>query len=170
MSNAKWVVTPLIILVVGYFIVVPILWPWMEPDARVSMPTLWRHNVDMPIRVRVSSVHSNFVVQEVRVTFDYAPEGDQGTPYPEILHSGQKTNNWTTWKVNRFTYPRSKNMEVTLPFERLAKEGKIKPGTLKGQLQVSIDYASGTGRGHSVGGKTRGRSRMIATPYELTLE
>jgi hypothetical protein len=170
MSNAKWIVTPLIVLVVGYFIVLPIFWPWMEPGARVSLPELWRHDADMPIRIRVTSAHPNIVVQEVRVTFDYAPEGDQGTPYPEILHSAQKTNNWTTWKVNRFTYPRSQDMEVSLPLARLAEEGKVKPGTLKGQVQVSLDYVSGVGRGHSLAGKTRGRSRMIATPYELTLE
>lgn len=170
MSKAKWVVTPLIVLAVGYFIVLPMFWPWMEPDARVTMPTQWRHNVDMPIRVRVTAAHPNFVVQEVRVTFDYAPEGDQGTPYPEILHSAQKTTTWTTWKVNRFTFPRSKYMEVLLPLERLAREGQVKPGILRGQVQVGIDYVGGAGRAHSLAGNTRGHSRMIATPYALTLE
>lgn len=170
MSRRKAIAAAGITVLAAYFIVLPIFWSSMAPDAAVTMPATWRHDTDLPIHVRVTSAHPNFVPQEVRATFDYAPADGQGTPYPRILYQVQKTDRWAIFQVNRCTFPCSKDLDVVLPLAELARSDGIRPGLLRGQLQVSIDYVRALNRTTVVMGVVRASSRTVAIPYELTLE
>lgn len=153
-----------------YFIVLPMFWMYMEPDVRVTMPDSWRRDADLPVHVRVSSVHSNVVVREVRATFDYAPEEGQATPYPRILHQAAKRESWGIFEVNRFTFPRSKGIDVVLPIVDLVRTDGVQPGVLRGEIQVTLDYVRGLNRWATVMGRVRAASRTATTRYAVRLE
>ncbi|MBX7259582.1 MAG: hypothetical protein K1Y02_24700 [Candidatus Hydrogenedentes bacterium] len=170
MNRGKAVGTGVAAALAIYFLIVPMFWWLSEPAASVTIPSAWRHDVDVPIHVRVTNPHPNFVIQEVRVTFDYAPGDGQGTPYPRILHQAAKKQDWPTFTLNRFTWPCSSDLDVTLPLAELARDSGVKAGVLKGQVQVTVDYVRATGRSHARMGRLSNSSVMIATPYELALD
>lgn len=153
-----------------YFVVLPMLWMYMEPDVTVTMPDSWRTDADLPVHVRVSSVHSNVVVREVRATFDYGPEDGQATPYPRILYEAAKRESWGIFEVNRITFPRSQGMDAALPIVDLVQTDGLRPGMLRGEIQVTLDYVRGLNRWTTVMGRVRAASRTAATRYEVRLE
>lgn len=157
-------------VLVVYFLIVPMFWSFAGPEAKVTIPDVWRHDTDLPIHVRVTNAHPNLVIQEVRVTFDYAPADGQGTPYPRILHQVAKKQDWPVLTLNRFTWPCSWDLDVTLPLAELARDSGIKPGILKGQIQVTVDHVRAAGRRRAYMGRLPNESRMIAIPYEMKLE
>ncbi len=170
MRRGKTIGTAAGAALVAYFLILPIFWSFTEPHAAITIPNAWQHNVDLPIHIRVTNAHPNFTIQEVRVTFNYAPADGQGTPYPRILHQLPRKKNWNIFKVNRFTWPCSDDLDVTLPLAELARDNGVRPGILKGEIQVTVDYVDDLGPNSSAMGTLLGSSRTIATPYELALE
>lgn len=142
----------------------------MEPDAKVQFPTEWDINKDLPIQVKASGIHSNFEIQQIRVTFDNASLNAKNPLYPIILHQSPRKLNDTIWKVNRITKPTSKKLKTNLPLVDLSKEGKIKTGTITGQIQVDIEYIKGIGKGYSLAGELRTYSKKITVPYSIKLK
>jgi len=153
-----------------YFFGCPILWIFVKPKVTVSVPNEWQYNTDMPIHIKVRAGHKNFIIQQVRIAFEYNPSSKQKTPYPIILYSTQKRDRWSIWEINRFTLPFKKEIDVVLPLAELSNKGQIQPGTIKGRIRVSVDYVDGLGKHSVFMGTVRNSIEMANISYEILLK
>jgi len=167
-SKKLWV--PIVLLVGGYFFILPIFWLFLEPSISISVASEWEYNKNLPIHVRISAFHKNFAIRLVRITFEYDPSFGKDALYPIELYSAPMKDRWLRWKINRFTFPISREFEFTLPLEELATSGKLHPRTLKGQIQVSVDYVRGIGRRSSFARQVTSYTKREVLPYTLVLK
>lgn len=149
------IIAAVVVALTCYFFVVPGLWTWLPPSATAVIPASWPHNKDMPLEIRVWTWHSNYEVREVR--FAILPERGRvqaNSPplYPLVLLEGQHNRTWNRLTLNRFTFPRVRRISVVVPFERLAAEGRVVPGTREGFLSIRLDYVGSVNRYSSVPG------------------
>lgn len=170
LGKAKGHLILLIIIAMGYFIFLPMFWPWMPLTVTLKMPDDWEYNKDLPIQLIVNSVHRNYIIQQVRLTFDYDPARQQLPLYPRILHSAPKKNHWSIWEINRLTLPRRKELNFILPLAELARASQLQPGKLTGQLQVDVDYVRGLGRFDGLAGEFVSFSQTFFLPYSIVLK
>ncbi len=143
MTRKQRILTGVVVVLMLYFLVLPGFWTWLPPTAIAVVPSSWLHNKDMPITIRVSAWHSNYELREV--LFGILPERGQVQSkrpplYPIVLVKGQHNRTWNRWTLNRFTFPRTRQIPVVVPLERLATEGRIVPGTREGFINIRIDY------------------------------
>ncbi len=133
-----------IITVVGvafcYFGILPLFWP--GPKATAELPLEHPYDEDLAIRIEVFAWHKNVRIRQVRFYVDpqqttaHGPEG----PFLArgLFHSGEPRRMWPFSTVNRFTWARSRDLDLTLPLAQLAQEGVVGTGVVRGKLDVSI--------------------------------
>jgi hypothetical protein len=143
MTRKRRIVAVVVVILTFYLFVLPGFWIWLPPTATAVIPASWPHNKDMPLAIRVSAWHANYELREVR--FGILPERGREQPnipplYPLVLLEGQHNRTWNRLTLNRFTFPRARRIPVVVPFERLAAEGRIVPGTREGFINIRIDY------------------------------
>ena len=171
MTKKRLIVTAVVAIPFVYFLVLPMFWSLMPPSVAAGIASEWPHNRDMPIPISVWAWHKNFVVTNVRFYVDHqntTAHGPNGPFYPESVFAVRGQTRWTRWGINRFTWPRRRRMEVVVPFARLAGEGVVQPGVVKGQLDIGIAYVGTMSRYE--GPIITPRQFRESIPFELTLE
>ncbi len=123
-----------------YFGIVPLLWP--RPIATAELPHEHPYDEDLVISVRVTAWHKNVSIREVRFYVDYQQTTAHGPEGPfhatRLFHIGKPPRRWPYYTLNRFTWPRSSKLDLTLPLRELAQEGVVKSGVVRGKLDISI--------------------------------
>jgi len=160
----------LVIPVLLYWGFVPLFWPL--PELAVRMPTETSIDEAVPIDITLESWHPNFEVIQVRFYVDHYHSdvhGPEGTFYPQVLHQNESPVEWGYWDVSRVTWPRERKMKVELPLLELAREGVVKPGTVRGKIDVTLVYPDMHSRMVRLLGEYPKRSRMISQPFELRI-
>ena len=159
------------VVIVVYVIIVPMCWSFFEPRVGIAFPDTWQYDNDLQIDVRVRAVHNNFRILQVRMTFDHTYRRADGRAlYPSVLYSQPPKSKWSTFKVNRLTYPCTKRVTAILPLAEMAREQGTQPGTISGKVQVEVEYIRGIGRFYSLAGKVRSDTKVVSVPYTVTLE
>ena len=144
MADKRAILVGAIGVAVVYFLIVPAFWSAMPPNVAASIPTEWQHNQDMQLDIRVSSVHSNYKVTQVRLYFDPLKTNLTGLSeplQPIVIVNAQGPQKWNPLTVNRLTFPRRKTMRLLVPLSQLAEAGKFGPGTAIGTLDVMFSAA-----------------------------
>jgi hypothetical protein len=169
MTKARALIAGVLLVVIAYFVVIPMFWGMSSPSVTAGIPEAWPHDTDMPIPVEVSAPHANFSVANVRLTPDPEQARAGGPPlYPQVLYSGEQKREWTRLTLNRFTWPRRRRIEVVWPLASHAAEGSVCPGVFKGRIEVAIDWVSGL---HQFSGPTvRADAIKIFVPMEVQLQ
>ena len=138
-ANRKVVIT-LVCVAFLYFGVLPFFWP--RPEVTTELPQEHPYDEDLSIKIRVFSWHKNVRIRQVRFYVDYKQTTAHGPERPfhpmRLFHSGEPPRRWPFFAVNRLTWPRSKELKLTLPLTRLAQEGGVRSGVVQGKLDVSI--------------------------------
>ncbi len=153
-----------------YFGILPLFWP--APKATAELLEEYPYDEDLTVRIRVSAWHDNVKIRQVRFYVDYhqttahGPEGPFNTM--RLFHSGKPASRWPFFEVNRLTWPRSRQLDLTLPLGQLAQKGVVKPGLVSGKLDISIATPAMPGSlALWVGYLTRERTQHI--PFTLRL-
>ena len=144
-GTTKRVLTALAIVVVGYFIVVPWMWGFMEPTAQASIPSEWTLGEDLPLQIVIDSWHSNYKLLNVRFYIDHTQtklEGVDQAPYPIQLLQEARPTRWARLSLNRLTYPRREIREIVVPLADLKAKGELGPGVLAGNLDVELGFVA----------------------------
>lgn len=163
---AAVLVTPFLL----YWGFLPLFWP--VPDLSIQMPSEISIDETVPIDIRLSSWHPNFEVGQVRFYVDYHNSdvhGPNGPLYPQMLRQIESEVQWTFWGVNRFSWPRERNLHLELALPELARKGVIMPGTVRGKIDVTVVYPDMHSEMVQLLGEFPERSRMISQPFELRL-
>ncbi len=153
-----------------YFGILPLFWP--SPKATAELPHEHPYDEDLGIKIKVFAWHKNVKIRQVRFYVDYqqtTAHGPEGPFYTtSLFHSGEQMHRWPFFAVNRFTWPRSRKLDLTLPLKRLAREGVVRTGVVRGKLDISIATPSLPGNlGTWLGYITRERTQHI--PFTLHL-
>jgi hypothetical protein len=161
-----------VVAAVGYFAVLPAFWFWMPPSATANLPPEWSYNQDMPVSVVVSSWHANYKVTEVRFVAD--PQKTQlkdvRTPlYPVLLLNEKPPRYWSRLTLNPLTFPTKRRLELTLPLQSLAGEGKVGPGTVVGNIDVEIAHVGAVNQHSGGAGGEMSQNSRSRIPFELVL-
>ena len=123
-----------------YLSILPLFWP--SPKATAEFPHEHPYDEDLGIRIRVSAWHTNVRIREVRFYVDYrqtTAHGPEGFFYPtNLFHIGKPPRRWPFFKLNRFSWPRSKELDLTLPLSQLAQKGVVGTGVVRGKVDISI--------------------------------
>ena len=156
-----------------YFLTVPSFWRFLEPTAMAGIPDKWVYNEDLPIPLNIHTWHSNYQVIQVRLVINPTASDLPGATvplYPVVLYQGSPPRTWRRLTLNRFTFPRSKRMEVVVPLARLAVEGGVSAGRLEGTLQVEFNYVRTLTRYSGSFGQELGIKRVETIPVLIRLE
>ena len=153
-----------------YFGILPLFWPC--PKATAELPREHPYDEDLSIRIEVFAWHKNVMIRQVRFYVDYqqtTAHGPEGPFYTtSLFHSGKQTRRWPFFTVNRFTWPRSRKLDLILPLKRLAREGVVRTGVVRGKLDISIATPSLPGNLATwLGYITRERTQHV--PFALHL-
>ncbi len=160
-----------LVLLIAYFLVLPSVGLWSEPDVTAHVPATWAHDEDMPIELTVSTWHSNYQIALVRFHPDYHDsdlQGDTGPMYPQPLLQEQRSRYWSAFSLNRFTFPRSAHHELEVPLSELAGKGNSAPGVLRGEIEIMILHAGNIGS-HDGAVRTHSRQLNDRIPFEIRL-
>lgn len=154
----------------AYFFLVPVI-VWDPPSAAVGLPSSWPANQDLTFTVQLSAWHANFGVTGVRFYVDYhgsTSKGPEGLFYPAMVLQQQPPKLGGLLRTNRFTFPRSRQFQVTVPFREFAEQGLLGPGTLTGKVDVScVSYEPALDRRY---GGDHVESRTTSVPFTITIE
>lgn len=173
MTPRRAIITAFVLVLVGYFILVPWLWGSGAPRTVSNIPDSWPHNQDLPVTLTTSAWHSNFKITQVRAVIDPTTtsmaEADEHL-YPMILFKEPKPKTWSIFHVSRLTFPRSRSKEVVVPFARLAAEDKVAPGTLSGYLDVEYTYVRNLARPNVIAFNVLLEEKTERLPFQLRLK
>ena len=140
MGKYKKIIITFLCAAFCYFGIGPLFWP--RPKATAELPHEHPYDEDLGIKIEVFAWHKNVKIREVRFYVDYqltTAHGPEGPFYARrLFHSGQPRQRWPFFKVNRFTWARSTELDLTLPLSQLAQKGVVKTGVVTGTLDVSI--------------------------------
>lgn len=128
-------------MVVVYFAGIPLFWPKPESSAVLEKEAGLNDNILFELTVR--TWHKNFSVSRVRFVVDNYGSSSVGAHKPVlpiILHDMERKKDWSLWNVNRVTWPRSRRYDLMIPIKSLVDEGYLSEGTVKGTIEVLIDY------------------------------
>jgi len=142
-SKRRWLL--LIGAIAVYVFVVPPFWP--DPTVRADLPPEAFLDEEPEIKVTVSAWHSNFQIAHVRFYVDRGSttaHGPRGPLHPLVLHNAPRMHRWSFWRLDRLTWPRSRVLRLALPLKRLSQEGVVKPGIVRGKIDVEVDYVLST--------------------------
>ncbi len=140
MGRYKKITITFVCVAFCYFGLLPLFWP--RPKATAEFPQEHPYDADLGIKIEVYAWHKNVKIREVRFYVDYqqtTAHGPEGPFYARTLfHSGKPPHRWSFFAVNRFTWARSRELDLTLPLAQLAQEGVVKNGVVRGKLDVSV--------------------------------
>ncbi len=140
MRQYKTIIITSVCVAFCYFGLLPLFWP--RPKATAELPHQHSYNEDMRVRITVFAWHNNVEIRQVRFYVDYqqtTAHGPEGPFYAmNLFHSGQPRRRWPFFGVNRFTWPRSRRADLTLPLAELAQRGVVRTGVVRGKLDISI--------------------------------
>jgi hypothetical protein len=152
-----------------YLFFLPMFWWRMPITAQANIGTRWPHNADMPVHVIVTGWHRNFEVRQVRFTpLAQTMTGLGPEYYPVVAYERPPRRYWMRWRINLLTFPHRDSMDVVVPFEQLAREGRSKPGARVGRLEVQVEYIDGLFRYD--GWYVPTTRETILIPFQLELE
>ncbi|MBN4053185.1 hypothetical protein JYT92_00375 [bacterium AH-315-L15] len=139
MPNKKVIIT-FVCVAFCYFGILPLFWP--SPKIRVELPHEHPYDEDLGIKIKVYAWHKNVKIRQVRFYVDNqqtTAHGPGGPFYPiNLFHSGKQVHRWPFFAVNRFTWARSRKLDISLPLTQLAQKGVVKTGVVRGKLDISI--------------------------------
>ena len=118
-------------------------------------------------------MHSNFKITNVRFYVDNQKtklEGVTEPIYPMQVHNEERVQSWNRFALNRFTFPRTRRMDVIVPFSEMKAEGKSGPGVVVGKLDVEIDHVGSVHRHSGLGGQEMSRENVQVIPFEIRLK
>ncbi len=140
MGKYKKTIITVVCVAFCYFEILPAFWP--SPKATVELPHELPYDEDLAIRIKVFAWHKNVRIRQVRFYVDYqrtTAHGPEGLFHARSLfHIGKPRHRWSFFTLNRFTWARSKKLDLTLPLTQLAQKGVVKTGVVRGTLDVSI--------------------------------
>lgn len=140
------------------------------PKLTVEMPAEARMDEDVPIAIRLDAWHPNFHVMQVRFYTDYGRtdvDGPKGPFYPQVLFQSEERAVWTRGRINRFAWPRHREMEVVLPLAQLTRDGVVRPGTVVGKIDVTLNVPDLHRRTFHWGGERYHSIRTVSEPFEI---
>lgn len=140
------------------------------PKLSVDLPGETPFNQDVPITVNLDGWLPNFEILTVRYYVDHARsdvDGPNGPFYPQTIYQTSHPIRWHFTDINRFAWPRHREMTVVLPLSQLAAEGVIQPGTVRGKVDVTLAYPDLYTRSIRTWGERDNRTRMLSEPFEM---
>ena len=140
MGRYKKITITFVCVAFCYFGLLPLFWP--RPKATAEFPQEHPYDADLGIKIEVYAWHKNVKIREVRFYVDYQQTTAHGPEGPfharSLFHSREPRHRWPYFRLNRFTWPRSRELDLTLPLAQLAQKGVVKAGVVRGKLDVSI--------------------------------
>lgn len=153
----------------AYFFVLPIV-AWGPPKPSTNLPAEWPVNQDLAFTVSLSAQHKNFSVTSIRFYVDYhgsTARGEAGLFHPAVIYERPAAKFGGLLSTNRLTYPRTRRLEVTVPFREFAAQGLVGPGVLSGKVDVNYTaYQPRLGRRY---GSDHATSGMVSVPFAIKL-
>ena len=128
---------------IAYFLILPELHDQMPMQVSAHIPEQWSHDRDMPVEITISAWHGNYEMALARFVPDYhASElrGETDPVYPQVLAQKEHRTHWNRLRLNRFTWPRRDTRSFEVPLSALAAEGRLAPGTLRGEMEITLRY------------------------------
>jgi hypothetical protein len=172
MNGMKQIGGVVSIILLGYVIVLPMLWSAMPPTAEVNIPAEWPHDQDMPLQVDVSALHPNYTVVDIRFYVDNPRTSLEGAEEPfyavSLLQRPSKPFSMMN-PLRRLTYPTGETIAVTVPFARLAGEKVTGPGVVVGTLDIQIDHPGSRNRYNNLGNQTAPEKAFARIPFNIRL-
>lgn len=173
MAIPRQLVKPIIALVasilIGYFIVLPLFWG--PPSVEAKIPGSAPLSQDLTFDVVLSANHKNFHVTNVRFYVDYyesTAKGPEGLFNPAIVYEQTAAPKRGFFRTSLFTWPHSRKLHVTVPFEQFAAEGLLGPGRLSGKVDVNCTYSQITPYDR-VGGGSDWRQHTVSAPFRIQI-
>lgn len=150
-------------------LLLPVIWPEPSISAR-----FFPADGDPSVVISIGSWHSNVRVFDISfcVNLDTPNVHGQAVVCPEALYSnpGRGAGIVRPWTLNWLTFPRHQEIKLTLPLVKLARDGSIPSGRLRGWLAVSvIDAKPGRSRGGLFLSYLE-RLTTVRVPFELEWE
>lgn len=140
MGKYKKIIITFVCVAFCYFGILPLFWP--RPKATAELPHEHPYDQDLGITIEVFAWHKNVKIRQVRFYVNYqqtTAHGPEGSFYSiRLFHGGKRTQRWSFFTVNRFTWPRSRRLDITLPLAQLAEKGVVKTGVVRGKLDISV--------------------------------
>jgi len=146
-----------------YLLLLPSLWP--QPGAKVQHEKVVAFGEDLPLAVTVSAWHPNFSVRRIRFSINNVNSPaflDSRPLLPINLHGAEAVSEWKVTFPGRLTFPRKASFLLTAPLGTLAKKGTFGTGTLRGTVDVDVDYTE-----VSMKADFPARSVLLRVPWEV---
>ena len=169
--SKKQNITGIIVVVIFYLFILPLLWP--RPTVKINLTEETPYDEDFEVTLVISSWHPNYEIQNVRFFVDYkatTAHGPEGPFYPVSLHTSPRRENWSFRRLNRFSWPRSHVHHFTVSLSTLAMDNVVKPGIVKGKIDVTLNYADPMPYDLAIWLGYQSRSTTQAIPFELQLK
>jgi hypothetical protein len=155
-------------LLAVYFFLVPDFWP--DPNVELRIPERASLDRDATVTLVVSSWHSNVQITSVHLVADcpnYQELGLTASVYPISLYRTDHVRQ--PWgRLSRFTWPRRRRYEYTLPLRDLAARGIATRGVLRGRAHVSFGFPDISPL-HIIGEANRTETNQLSVPFSITL-
>ena len=129
-------------------------------------------NADVAVQVEVSACHANAHLCQVRFYVDNwqsTAVGPSGPLYAVILYEDSARPKWGYWRIKRWSWPHTWRRRFAVPLRRLARQGLVQPGVLRGKVDVTVCYPDVTRYGHLPNWAYPSCSTMQSTPFTLEL-
>jgi len=144
----------------------PAIWPEPSITGRVLAAA-----GDPKAVVSVGSWHSNVRISGVSFCVELDAPNAQGQtfvcPADRYTGTGQGTGLVPIWALNRFTFPRNKELRLELPLAKLVREGLIPSDRVRGWLAVGVIFTKGGWRRMGVPFNYVEDSKTVKIPFDL---
>jgi hypothetical protein len=157
------------ISLLGYLIVLPMLLPL--PTAEADVPATASLTEDLSFEVRLSALHSNYDVAQIRFYVDFyasTAKGEKGLFNPILVFEQRPRSMNGVLAVSHLTWPHTERYTVTVPLREFATQGLVGSGTLAGKVEVTYSYY--TPRvGRRIPGADRTSQSTSSVPFSVTI-
>jgi len=146
---------------------------WKAPYVTAEVPSAAKLGDDIKVSVTVHAVHKNVRISEIR----FFPEGYFSSSvipgnllYPIILKKGDPKDNEAKGfkEISRETRPAKWTYNYDVPLGEVYYEGKLAAGTLKGRIDVIVDYPD-LSAGRVSGGGYPAIRQTLSYPFKIEL-
>lgn len=153
-----------------YLVLVPLA--WRPPSVEAGIPSVAGLKQDLVFNVRLTAMHGNFDVANIRFYVDYygsTSKGSQGLFEPVVIFSQRPRAIPNGWSMSHLTYPHTVDIPVTVPLREFSEKGLLGVGVLAGKLDVTY-VSCQPSAGKSASGVDRMRPGTQSVPFSITIQ
>lgn len=153
-----------------YFIALPLA--WRPPTVEAELPAAATLKQDLEFTVRLTALHGNFDVANIRFYVDFygsTAKGPKGLFDPAVVFSQRPRAILSGWSMSHLTYPHTLEIPVKVPFPEFAGKGLLGEGVLAGKVDVTY-VSCEPSAGKSASGADRMRAGTQSIPFSITIQ